>query len=52
MADQLLDSTLGDLACTLPGATRVFHQFHLDFCCGGQRPCARLPWSAGWMPTK
>ncbi|MCY1272480.1 Iron-sulfur cluster repair protein YtfE [compost metagenome] len=37
MADQLLDSTLGDLACTLPGATRVFHQFHLDFCCGGQK---------------
>jgi regulator of cell morphogenesis and NO signaling len=37
MADQLLDSTLGNLACNLPGATRVFHQFHLDFCCGGQK---------------
>ncbi|MFC5695515.1 iron-sulfur cluster repair protein YtfE [Pseudomonas sp. GCM10022186] len=37
MADQLLDSTLGNLACNLPGATRVFHQFHLDFCCGGRK---------------
>ncbi len=35
MATQLLDDTLGDLACTIPGATRVFHEFHLDFCCGG-----------------
>ncbi|CAD5108997.1 iron-sulfur cluster repair protein YtfE [Zestomonas carbonaria] len=37
MADQLLDNTLGNLASSLPGATRVFHRFHLDFCCGGQK---------------
>jgi len=37
MATPLLDSTLGTLACNIPGATRVFHEFHLDFCCGGQK---------------
>lgn len=37
MATQLLDDTLGHLACTIPGATRVFHEFHLDFCCGGAK---------------
>src|SRR5690606_41545259 len=33
----LIDQTLGDLATDLPGATRVFHQHQLDFCCGGQQ---------------
>ena len=37
MATQLLDDTLGNLACNIPGATRVFHEFHLDFCCGGAK---------------
>lgn len=37
MATQLLDSTLGNIACSIPGATRVFHELHLDFCCGGQK---------------
>lgn len=37
MATPLLDNTLGNLACNIPGATRVFHEFHLDFCCGGQK---------------
>lgn len=37
MATPLLDSTLGNLACNIPGATRVFHEFNLDFCCGGQK---------------
>lgn len=37
MTTQLLDHTLGNLACNIPGATRVFHAFHLDFCCGGQK---------------
>lgn len=31
----LLDLSLGSLARDLPGATRVFHQYRLDFCCGG-----------------
>jgi regulator of cell morphogenesis and NO signaling len=37
MSTALLDSTLGNIACNIPGATRVFHEFHLDFCCGGQK---------------
>ena len=37
MTDQLLDHTLGNLASRIPGATQVFHTFHLDFCCDGQK---------------
>jgi len=29
------DQTVGQLATTLPGASRVFHRHGLDFCCGG-----------------
>lgn len=36
MTQQLLEQSLGALACEIPGATRVFHAFNLDFCCGGQ----------------
>lgn len=35
MNTQLLDRTIGSIACEIPGATRVFHQYKLDFCCGG-----------------
>lgn len=35
MTHALLNQTLGNLACLLPGATRVFRQHRLDFCCGG-----------------
>ena len=31
----LTEQTLGNLACLIPGATRVFRQYKLDFCCGG-----------------
>lgn len=34
----LLDTPIGEIACALPGATRVFHQYKLDFCCGGDKP--------------
>ncbi len=33
----LLDQPIGQLACALPGATRIFHQYKLDFCCGGHK---------------
>lgn len=33
----LAHQSLGEIACNIPGATRVFHQFHMDFCCGGKR---------------
>lgn len=36
MTQQLLDQSLSALACEIPGATRVFQAFNLDFCCGGQ----------------
>ncbi len=35
MSTDLIDQTLGNLACSLPGATRVFRHYRLDFCCGG-----------------
>ena len=37
MSMTLLDQPLGSLACEIPGATRVFHAFNLDFCCGGHK---------------
>ncbi|MBK8186521.1 MAG: iron-sulfur cluster repair protein YtfE [Cellvibrio sp.] len=33
----LLDRSLGQLARKIPGATAVFHQYGLDFCCGGNK---------------
>ncbi|WP_394061956.1 iron-sulfur cluster repair protein YtfE [Alcaligenes sp. WGS1538] len=35
MTLELLGRSLSDLASEIPGATRVFHQHRLDFCCGG-----------------
>ncbi|RJX32114.1 MAG: iron-sulfur cluster repair protein YtfE [Oxalobacter sp.] len=31
----LQDRQIGEIACDIPGATRVFHEHKLDFCCGG-----------------
>ncbi len=33
-------TTLADLATAHPAASRVFHRYGLDFCCGGRRPLA------------
>ncbi len=33
---ELMDQSLGQLARSIPGATRVFHEHQLDFCCGGK----------------
>ncbi|TYP62382.1 iron-sulfur cluster repair protein YtfE [Stutzerimonas stutzeri] len=38
MTIALTEQTLGSLACRIPGATRVFRQYKLDFCCGGDTP--------------
>ena len=35
-----LEQTLAQLACDIPGATRVFHKYKLDFCCGGKKSLA------------
>ncbi|MHA6908333.1 iron-sulfur cluster repair protein YtfE [Ralstonia pseudosolanacearum] len=32
----LLDQPLGHLARNIPGATGIFHEYQLDFCCAGQ----------------
>jgi regulator of cell morphogenesis and NO signaling len=31
-------NTVRELAVAIPGATRVFEQFGIDYCCGGHRP--------------
>lgn len=36
MSSTLLDQPLGSIACDIPGATRIFHEHRLDFCCGGR----------------
>ena len=36
MNHNLLQHSLGSIACELPGATRIFNAHKLDFCCGGQ----------------
>lgn len=40
MTHAFLDQTLGDIASTYPGATRVFHNFGVDFCCDGGKTLA------------
>ncbi len=37
----LLDTTLGQLAREIPGATAIFHHHRLDFCCAGQQTLAQ-----------
>jgi len=36
-----LDQTLGDLAASIAGATRVFHDYGIDFCCDGNKTLAQ-----------
>jgi regulator of cell morphogenesis and NO signaling len=40
MSIDYLNSPLGDLARSIPGATKVFHDFRLDFCCNGHKTLA------------
>ena len=37
MSTILPSRTLGDLASSIPGATRIFNNYRLDFCCGGSK---------------
>lgn len=34
----LLETPVGDIAATLPGATAIFRRHKIDFCCGGGKP--------------
>jgi regulator of cell morphogenesis and NO signaling len=50
MSLTLLDQSLGQLACDIPGATRTFHAFNLDFCCGGQKSLREAALGKGLDP--
>lgn len=43
----MIDQSLGQLARQIPGATRVFHDYQLDFCCGGKQSLGEAARSAG-----
>jgi regulator of cell morphogenesis and NO signaling len=45
-----LDQSLGQLARRIPGATRLFDQHHLDFCCAGNRTLRTAAQAAGLAP--
>lgn len=47
----LLEQPVGRLALTLPGATRVFHQHNIDFCCGGRLSLADAAGRLGVDPA-
>lgn len=44
---EFAERTLAEIAATLPGATRVFRQRKLDFCCGGRVPLAQAAGARG-----
>jgi iron-sulfur cluster repair protein YtfE (RIC family) len=47
-----IEKTVGEIAATIPQATRVFQNLGIDYCCGGGN---RLPMRArqtGWMSTR
>ncbi|TFH87664.1 iron-sulfur cluster repair protein YtfE [Billgrantia azerbaijanica] len=48
----LLDQTVGRIALSLPGATRVFHAHHIDFCCGGRITLREAAQRVGLHPDK
>jgi regulator of cell morphogenesis and NO signaling len=37
----MLEQSVGKLARNIPGATQLFHQSGIDFCCGGQKTLAQ-----------
>lgn len=45
-----LKSSLGSLAIQIPGATGVFHQYNLNFCCGGHHSLAEAASEKGLDP--
>lgn len=43
----LLEQTVGRIALSLPGATRIFHAHNIDFCCGGRISLSQAAERAG-----
>lgn len=52
MSADYLNTALGDLARTIPGATAVFHANRLDFCCQGHRTLADAAAKKGISATE
>lgn len=48
----MLDQPIGRLARDIPGATRIFREYRLDFCCGGQRPLGEMLAELGIDPQQ
>jgi len=46
-----MEQTLGELVATVPTAAKVFHQYGLDFCCGGKRALGAACADAGLDPA-
>lgn len=47
----LLEQSLGSLATSIPGATALFREYHLDFCCEGRRSLREAATALGLNPT-
>ncbi|MGR4066382.1 iron-sulfur cluster repair protein YtfE [Halomonas sp. LR3S48] len=48
----LLEQTVGRIALSLPGATRIFHVHNIDFCCGGRISLSQAAERAGLPADK
>ncbi|WP_163650685.1 iron-sulfur cluster repair protein YtfE [Modicisalibacter sp. 'Wilcox'] len=46
----LIEQSVGRTALTLPGATRIFHDHNIDFCCGGRISLREAAERAGLAP--
>ncbi len=52
MSYDYLNTPLGDLARSIPGATKVFHDHRLDFCCNGHKTLAEAARKKNLDPQK
>ena len=48
----MTEQSLGELARTIPGATRIFHTHRLDFCCGGKKTLGEAAGHRGLDPHR
>ena len=46
-----MQNTLKEIAVTLPGSTRVFEKFGLDYCCGGAQTLSAACEKANLAPV-
>ncbi|WP_454676274.1 iron-sulfur cluster repair protein YtfE [Achromobacter marplatensis] len=48
----MVEQSLGQLARSIPGATQVFHEYDLDFCCGGKKSLGEAAAQRSLDPTQ